>query len=171
MDNDPDYVNELPTYLYWASPKPKKTGSMAGAAPCTTGAATPPGKMPRNTLARNAACGPLAGATWLPWGPWGMQELGQRILSYAAYAIKRRPPFPASPPTQPAARCSRNSWWTSATENPWRRFTRPCWPGTSLAVWTWARFSPRTPVMPYTASATPPPRRTSTPCAPRCTIF
>ncbi|MFR5024964.1 MAG: hypothetical protein ACLTC3_01600 [Evtepia gabavorous] len=69
MDNDPDYVNELPTYLYGIS-ETQKTGSMAGAAPCTTGAATPPGKMPRNTLARNAAYGPLwPGPTWLPWGP------------------------------------------------------------------------------------------------------
>lgn len=46
-------------------------------------------------MARNAAYGPLwAGAYLATMGPRGMQELGQRILSYAAYAIKRLSALP-----------------------------------------------------------------------------
>ncbi len=85
----------------------------------------------------------VAGAYLATMGPRGMQELGQRILSYAAYAIKRLSALPGVT-ANPAGGQVFQEFMVDfrATENPWRRFTKPCWPGTSLAVWTWARFSP-----------------------------
>lgn len=69
MDNDPDYVNELPTYLYGIS-ETQKDGQYGWGRALYYRCSHASRKMPRNTLARNAACGPLwPEPTWLPWGP------------------------------------------------------------------------------------------------------
>ncbi len=94
MDNDPDYVNELPTYLYGIS-ETQKDGQYGWGRALYYRCSHASRENAKEYF--GTECGLwaiVAGAYLATMGPRGMQELGQRILSYAAYAIKRLSALP-----------------------------------------------------------------------------
>ena len=94
MDNDPDYVNELPTYLYGIS-ETHKDGQYGWGRALYYRCSHASRENAKEYF--GTECGLwaiVAGAYLATMGPRGMQELGQRILSYAAYAIKRLSALP-----------------------------------------------------------------------------
>lgn len=173
MDNDPDYVNELPTYLYGIS-ETQKDGQYGWGRALYYRCSHASRENAKEYFGTECGLWAIVGRG-LPGYHGAPGHAGAGPADPVLCRLRHKaacPPFPASPPTQPAARCSRNSWWTSGAtgksvaEIHQALLARNIFGGVDLG-----KFSPRTPAMPYTASATPPPRRTSTPCAPRCTIF
>ena len=144
MDNDPDYVNELPTYLYGISETQKRRAVWLGPRPVLPVQPRLPGKCQGilwHGMRPMGHCGRgLPGYHGAPGhaGAGPADLVLCRLRHKAPVRPARRHRQPSRRPGVPGI----HGGLPGHGENPWRRFTKPCWPGTSLAVWTWARFSP-----------------------------
>lgn len=94
MNNDPALVNELPTYLYGICETQKEGQYGWGRALYYRCSHASREKAKEYFGTECGLWAIVAGSYLAALGPKGMEELGQRILSYAAYAAKRLSQLP-----------------------------------------------------------------------------
>lgn len=174
MDNDPDYVNELPTYLYGIS-ETQKDGQYGWGRALYYRCSHASRENAKEYFGTECGLWAIVGRG-LPGYHGAPGHAGAGPADPVLCCLRHKAPVrPSRRHRQPSRRPGVpgiHGGLPGPRENPWRRFTKPCWPGTSFGGVDLGKVFPRVRrAMPYTASATPPPRRTSTPCAPRCTIF